>query len=87
MTEDNRNSPAPALPASAPAQAEACEAAAVAKRAWRGVVTIGVAVLVAMITLSFAAVALLVSGFIPLSGLEGRISTAIEERLDRKSVV
>ncbi|WP_332685373.1 hypothetical protein [Bosea sp. (in: a-proteobacteria)] len=81
MTEDNSNSPAPALAAPAPAQAEACETAAVAKRAWRGVVTIGVAVLVAMITLSFAGVALLVSGFIPLAGLEGRISSAIEERL------
>lgn len=52
-----------------------------AKRAWRGVVTIAVTVCVALVTLGFAAAALLVSGFIPLSGLEGRISAAIEERL------
>lgn len=81
LTEDKGNSPAPLPAAPAPAQAESCETAAVAKRAWKGVVTIGVAVLVAVVTLCFAAGALLVSGFIPLSGLEGRIATAIEERL------
>ncbi len=81
LTEDNRIIPAPSAAAPAPAQAEACDTAAVAKRAWKGVMTIGVAVLVAVVTLCFAGGALLVSGFIPLSGLEGRISAAIEERL------
>lgn len=63
-------------------KAEACvEARAVARRAWSGIATLSVAILVAVVTLGFAAAALLVSGFIPLSGLESRISTAIEERL------
>jgi len=79
LTETSKIDAAP-TPATAPA-AECDEVAAVAKRAWRGIVTIAVAVCVAVVTLGFAAAALLVSGFIPLSGLEGRISTAIEERL------
>lgn len=62
-------------------EAECQEVVAVAKRAWRGIVTIALTVCVAVVMLGLAAAALLVSGFIPLSGLEGRISTAIEERL------
>ncbi|PZR85370.1 MAG: hypothetical protein DI537_30955 [Stutzerimonas stutzeri] len=79
MSENNKIDPVP-TPATA-AEAECQEVAAVAKRAWRGVVTIAVTVCVAVVTLGFAAAVLLVSGFIPLSGLEGRISAAIEERL------
>ena len=79
MTDDSKiETP----PASGPApDAECQEVAAVAKRAWRGIVTIALTVCVAVVMLGFVAAALLVSGFIPLSGLEGRISTAIEERL------
>lgn len=79
MSENNKIDPVP-TPATA-GEAECQEVAAVAKRAWRGVVTIAVTVCVAVVTLGFAAAVLLVSGFIPLSGLEGRISAAIEERL------
>lgn len=79
MSENNKIDPVP-TPATV-AEAECQEVAAVAKRAWRGVVTIAVTVCVAVVTLGFAAAVLLVSGFIPLSGLEGRISAAIEERL------
>ncbi len=79
MTEDNKNSQ-PTAPA-ALAAAECQEVAAVAKRAWTGIVTLVVAITVAVITLGFAGMTLLISGFIPLSGLEGRISAAIEERL------
>jgi hypothetical protein len=79
LSENNKIDPVP-TPATA-AEAECQEVAAVAKRAWRGVVTIAVTVCVAVVTLGFAAAVLLVSGFIPLSGLEGRISAAIEERL------
>ena len=79
MNESSKIDPVP-TPATA-AEAECQEVVAVAKRAWRGVVTIAVTVCVAVVTLGFAAAVLLVSGFIPLSGLEGRISAAIEERL------
>jgi hypothetical protein len=79
LTENSKIS-APSEPGATSA-AECQEVAAVAKRAWRGIVTIAVAVCVAVVTLGFVSAALLVSGFIPLSGLEGRISTAIEERL------
>lgn len=79
MTEDNKTKASPIPDVAAAAECE--EVVAVAKRAWRGIVTIAVAVCVAVITLGFAGAALLVSGFIPLSGLEGRISAAIEERL------
>ncbi|MCV9934939.1 AsmA-like C-terminal region-containing protein [Boseaceae bacterium BT-24-1] len=79
MTENSKISATSATGATPAAECE--EVAAVAKRAWRGIVTIAVAVCVAVVTLGFVAAALLVSGFIPLSGLEGRISTAIEERL------
>lgn len=69
-------------PARSEATAQECaEVAIVARRAWAGIVTIVVAVCAAILTLAFAGATLLVSGFIPLSGLEGRISAAIEERL------
>lgn len=79
MTEISKIAAGPA--AGTASEAECQEVVAVAKRAWRGIVTIGLTVCVAVVMLGFAAAALLVSGFIPLSGLEGRISTAIEERL------
>lgn len=79
MTETSKIDTAPTSATASGAECE--EVAAVAKRAWRGIVTIAVAVCVAVVTLGFAAAALLVSGFIPLAGLEGRISAAIEERL------
>jgi hypothetical protein len=79
LSEDSKTSQ-PSAPEAA-AAAECQEVVAVAKRAWTGIVTIAVAALVATVTLGFAGVALLVSGFIPLSGLEGRITAALEERL------
>lgn len=63
------------------ADAADCDIAAVKRRAKAGLVTILVAVTVAVVTLAGAAATLLVTGIVPLSGLEGRISTAIEERL------
>lgn len=66
----------------AKAATPACdEVVAVARRAKAGLVTIAVAVVVACVTLAAAAGTLLVTGMIPLSGLEGRISAAIAERL------
>jgi hypothetical protein len=62
---------------------EACVAEVVKQRARAGLVTILVAVVVAAVTLAGAAATLLVTGLIPLSGLEGRIANAIEERLGR----
>ncbi len=60
----------------------ACEeVVAVARRAKAGLVTMAVAVVVALVTLAAAAGTLLVTGMVPLSGLEGRISAAIAERL------
>lgn len=61
--------------------AEACELEVVARRAKAGLVTICVAVCVAVLVLTGAAATLLVTGIIPLSGLEGRITAAMEERL------
>ncbi|WP_156639871.1 hypothetical protein [Bosea sp. PAMC 26642] len=52
-----------------------------ARRAKAGLVTIVVAVGVAALTLAGAVATLLVTGIVPLSGLEGRISTALAERL------
>jgi hypothetical protein len=60
-----------------------CDVAEVKRRAKAGLVTIAVAVVVAALTLAGAAATLLVTGLVPLSGLEGRISDAIEERLGR----
>ncbi len=62
-------------------QGAACDAEVVKKRARAGLITICVAIVVAAVVLAGAAVTLLVTGIIPLSGLEGRISSAIEERL------
>lgn len=67
-------------PALAAAQ-EACDVAAVKKRAKAGLVTIAVAVTVALLTLAGAAATLLATGLVPLSGLEGRITDAITDRL------
>jgi hypothetical protein len=60
---------------------EACDVAAVKKRAKAGLVTIAVAATVALLTLAGAVATLLVTGLVPLSGFEGRIADAIEERL------
>jgi hypothetical protein len=60
---------------------EACDAAAVTTRAKAGLVTIAVAIVVAVATLAAATATLLVTGIVPLSGLEGRITAAIEDRL------
>lgn len=62
---------------------EACEIdiEVVKQRAKAGLATICVAITVAVLVLAGAAVTLLATGIIPLSGLEGRISAAIEERL------
>ena len=60
---------------------QACEAEVVAKRAKAGLVTMAVAIAVAVLTLAGAAATLLVTGLIPLSGLEGRIASAIADRL------
>lgn len=80
LQEQHANRGTPPAEAAAAAQ-EACDIAAVKKRAKAGLVTIAVAVIVAVLTLAGAAVTLLVTGLIPLSGLEGRIAGAIEERL------
>jgi hypothetical protein len=58
-----------------------CDVAEVKRRAKAGLVTIAVAVVVAVLTLAGAAATLLVTGLVPLSGLEGRIARAIEDRL------
>jgi len=63
------------------AEREACEVEIVKRGAKAGLATICVAITVAVVVLACAAVTLLVTGIIPLSGLEGRISAAIEERL------
>lgn len=72
----------PQNPATAQVE-EACVAEVVKQRAKAGLVTVVVAVVVAAVTLAGAAATLLVTGLIPLSGLEGRIADAIEERLGR----
>lgn len=71
------------MPVAAASAQEACDVAAVKKRAKAGLVTIAVAITVAVLTLAGAAVTLLVTGLVPLSGLEDRISAAIEERLGK----
>lgn len=62
---------------------EACETEIeIVKRGAKfGLATICVAITVAVVVLAGAAITLLATGIIPLSGLEGRISAAIEERL------
>lgn len=70
-------------PRPGPPAGPACDVAEVKRRARAGLVTMAVAVVVAILTLAGAAATLLVTGLIPLSGLEGRIAAAIEERLGR----
>lgn len=59
----------------------ACDAAVVKRRAKAGLTLICVAIFLGVLALAGSAVTLLVTGIIPLSGLEGRISSAMEERL------
>lgn len=59
---------------------EACDVA-VAKRAKAGLLTIAVAICVAAVTLAAAAGTLLLTGVVPLPGLENRITQAMEARL------
>jgi hypothetical protein len=74
--------------AAAAAQAGAdCDVAEVKRRAKAGLLTIAVAGVVALLTLAGAAATLLVTGLVPLSGLEGRITAAIEERLGKEWTV
>jgi hypothetical protein len=61
--------------------AESCDVEVVKQRAKAGLAFICVAVVVALTVLAGAAATLLVTGIVPLSGLEGRITAAIEERL------
>lgn len=82
MVNENNETPGPVqTPKTAGAESVCDEVAVVARRAKAGLVTILVAAVVAVVTLAGAAGALLVTGMIPLSGLEGRISAAIAERL------
>ena len=60
-----------------------CDVVEVTRRAKAGLVTIAVAIVVAVLTLAGAAATLLVTGLVPLSGLEGRIAQAIQDRLGR----
>jgi hypothetical protein len=82
VDHDAHNAVAADVTRGAPSE-PACDVAAVKRRAKAGLVTIAVAVVVAVVTLAGAAATLLVTGLIPLSGLEGRITAAIEERLGR----
>lgn len=60
---------------------ESCDVATVKRRAKAGLALICVAVTAALVVLAGAAATLLVTGIVPLSGFEGRIAAAIEERL------
>ncbi len=62
---------------------EACDVAAVKRRAKAGLALVCVAVTVALVVLAGAAATLLATGIVPLSGFEGRITAAIEERRHR----
>ncbi|MCO5092994.1 DUF3971 domain-containing protein [Bosea sp. (in: a-proteobacteria)] len=68
-------------PSEAASAGDPCELATVKRRAKAGLVTLCVAVGVALMVLAGATVTLLATGIVPLSGLEGRITAAIEERL------
>lgn len=59
----------------------ACDAVAVRRRAKAGLAMIAVAAVVALLTLAGAGATMLVTGLVPLPGLEGRITAAVEERL------
>ncbi|WP_156323463.1 hypothetical protein [Bosea sp. AAP35] len=81
MLDQEANKPGAAA-ASVTSQSEPeCDVAEVKRRAKAGLVTIAVAVVVAVMTLAGAAATLLVTGLVPLSGLEGRIANAIADRL------
>lgn len=83
MLDHDANRPeAASAPIAMPAAAD-CDVAEVTRRAKAGLVTIAVAVVVAVLTLAAAGAMLLVTGMVPLSGLEGRIADAIEERLGK----
>ena len=58
-------------------RSEACDVEIVTRRAKAGLVTICVAVTVAVLVLAGAAATLMVTGIVPLSGFEGRITAAI----------
>ncbi|PTM43065.1 hypothetical protein [Bosea sp. 124] len=81
MLDQDANKPDAASASTAMPDGPDCDVAEVKRRAKAGLVTIAVAVVVAVLTLAGAAATLLVTGLVPLSGLEGRISDAIEERL------
>lgn len=67
--------------ASATPAARACDEALVKRRAKAGLATVLVAITVALLTLAGAGATLLVTGIVPLPGLEGRIAEAIQHRL------
>lgn len=81
MLDQDANKPDALAPVTAAPHAPDCDVAEVKRRAKAGLVTIAVAVVVAVLTLAGAAATLLVTGLVPLSGLEGRIAQAIEDRL------
>jgi hypothetical protein len=68
-------------PVEAASAGDACAHETVKRRARAGLVTLCVAAGVAVLALTGAAATLLATGIVPLSGLEGRITAAIEERL------
>jgi hypothetical protein len=81
LLDQDANKPDALAPVTAAPHAPDCDVAEVKRRAKAGLVTIAVAVVVAVLTLAGAAATLLVTGLVPLSGLEGRIAQAIEDRL------
>ncbi len=83
MLDQDANKPDAVSASIAMPAAADCDVAEVTRRAKAGLVTIAVAVVVAVLTLAVAAAMLLVTGMVPLSGLEGRIADAIEERLGK----
>lgn len=83
MLDQDANKPEAASASIAMPTGADCDVAEVKRRAKAGLITIAVAVVVALLTLAGAAATLLVTGLVPLSGLEGRIADAIEERLGR----
>jgi hypothetical protein len=81
LLDQDANKPDAAAPVTGAPGTPDCDAAEVKRRAKAGLVTIAVAIVVAVMTLAGAAATLLVTGLVPLSGLEGRIAQAIEDRL------
>ncbi len=82
MAEGDAHTPI-VMPAAPAAAGSDCDATVVKQRAKAGLVTMLVAITVAVLTLAGAGVTLLVTGIVPLSGLEGRIADAIEHRLGK----